>query len=198
MSRTTGQLDHLPLRNKNSFERDSPGSQAGPTWSSGGSAPDWPVAFIGQEPKDLHKVYCTKGPMFALKLHSGECSGWHVGQRGIPLDGFLVHSQQEDQLCWRIRNHSLKAHSFYQTTFSKGIFLCLDKEISTAVKIPFCWKPLTYFWITASFYGWSEWIRGNRMARRVQWTPNNFEIYDLHLIIPPWSEGKFPNSWFSC
>lgn len=92
----------------------------------------------------------------------------------------------------------LKAHSFYQTTFSKGIFLCLDKEISTAAKIPFCGKPLTYFWITASFYGRSEWIWGNRMAQRVQWTPNNFEIYDLHLIIPPWSEGKFPNSWFSC
>ena len=44
-----------------------------------------------------------------------------LGQRGIPLDGFLVHSQQEDQLCWRIRKNSLKAHSLLATQLLERI-----------------------------------------------------------------------------
>ncbi|CAI9179682.1 unnamed protein product [Rangifer tarandus platyrhynchus] len=37
------------------------------------------------------------------------------GAERNPLDVFLVHSQQEDKLCWRIRNNSLKAHSLLAT-----------------------------------------------------------------------------------
>lgn len=96
--RCQGPLGRLTTchRNKNSFERDSQALRLALilrrlcSWLA--------VAFIGQKPRTCtQSLLLQKGLSFPLWLHLVNVQADMWG-RGIPLDDFLVHSQQEDQL----------------------------------------------------------------------------------------------------